>query len=187
MSSTNLAAKQGREDNVGRAGAARVITGAGRRGGGLRYRDHEATSAGLFVAVGAGLALMGLIDLAILWTPVRFGIPAWEFATISRTFTNVPMTTVGLVLVVFGLVRRQVSPGWIRGAAVVFGVMAVILIVLALVYATAIPSVTRQVTQEASDGLTRAIVKNGAEILVYPTVLVALAVVLWRGVKKSEK
>ena len=97
-----------------------VLTDTERSRKTLRYRNPEVTAGSLFVAIGSGLAVVGLVDLAMLWYPMQLGSAGWEFAAVSRTFTNAPMTMVGLVLVAFGLIRRGTHPAMIRGAAVVF-------------------------------------------------------------------
>lgn len=147
-----------------------------------RLRDPEATSANLFVVVGAAFAMIGLVDLGLLWTPVRIGTPGWEFATVSRTFTNVPMTAFGLVLVTYGLIRHPARrPAWTRGAAVVFGVLALVLVAMGLLYALAVPAVINQAGPEAMEALKRAIIKNGIEIVVYPVVFGLVSIMLWRA------
>ena len=152
-----------------------------------RLRDSQATSANLFVAVGVAFALVGLVDLGLLWTPVRIGTPGWEFTTITRTLTSVPMTALGLVFVAVGLMRHPARhPVWTRSAAVVFGVVALVLAVMGLLYALATPAIMRQAGPEAMEALTRAIIKSGTEIVVYPVFFALVSVMLWRGVASTN-
>jgi len=147
----------------------------------------DVTAGNLFVAIGSGLAVVGLVDIGLLWFPMQGGSPGWEFAAVSRTFTNAPMTLVGLVLIAFGLVRRGTRPEVIRGAAVAFAALAFILVAIGMLFAMAAPAVLFQTTTGvATEALKRAIVKNGVEIVVYPTVLVGIAVILWRGVAEEK-
>ena len=183
MGSTKLA------DTAMSTGAARtrVMVDAERSRKILRYRNPEVTAGNLFVAIGSGLAVVGLVDLAMLWYPMRLGVVGWEFAAVSRTFTNAPMTMVGLVLVAFGLIRRGTHPAMIRGAAVVFAVLSLILVAMGMLFAMSAPAVLFQTSGEAAtEALKRAMVKNGVEIVVYPAVLIGIAVILWHGVKREE-
>jgi predicted cobalt transporter CbtA len=149
-----------------------------------RLRNARATTANMMVAVGAALVFVALVDVAIVWTPLRLGTPGWEFATISRTFTNVPMTAIGWVLIAFGVVRhpdRHVF--WTRGVAGAFAAMALILVAMGGVYLLSVPAVVREATPEVTDALKRALLKTGTEIVVYSTVFGLVSVILWRGVE----
>ena len=147
-------------------------------------RDPAATSANLFIVVGAALVLVAFVDIVIVWTPVRFGTAGWEFATISRTFTNVPMTAVGWTLVAVGLIRH---PGrhvfWTRGAAVALGVVALVLVGMGLIYALSLAAVVREATPDIVGALKRAVLKTGTEIAVYSTMFASASFILWRGVE----
>ncbi len=149
-----------------------------------RLRNARATTANMMVAVGAALVFVALVDVAIVWTPLRLGTPGWEFATISRTFTNVPMTAIGWVLIALGVVRhpdRHVF--WTRGVAGAFAAMALILLAMGAVYALSVPAVVREATPEVTDALKRALLKTSTEIVVYTTVFGLVGVMLWRGVE----
>lgn len=148
-------------------------------------RNPDGTSASLLTATGAAFAIVGLVDLALLWFPLRFGSPAWEFGTLSRTFDSLPMTGLGMALVAFGLVRHpEWHPAWVRGAAILFALVTIGMVLLGVVYGLAAVVVVGQTPAEGLDALGRAILKNGVEIVVYSLVFGAIAVMLWRGVEK---
>ena len=151
----------------------------------LRYRNSEWTAGSLLVAIGGALAVVGMTDLALLWFPMQLGVAGWEFATVSRTFTNAPMTMVGLVLVAYGLVRKGAPPAMIRTIAVGFAVLSFVLVAIGMLYAMAAPAVLFQSSGEAATTLKRAIIKNGVEIVVYPVVLLGIAAILWNAVSKE--
>ena len=131
------------------------------------------------------MAVVGMSDLALLWFPMQFGSVGWEFATISRTFTNAPMTMVGLIMVAYGLVRRGASPVMVRGMAIGFVVLSMVLVGMGVLYASVAPAVLGQNSEEAAPQLARAIIKNGVEIVVYPLGLLGIAAILWHGVGKE--
>ncbi len=149
--------------------------------------EVDATSANLFLVIGAAFVGVGLVDLALLWTPFRFGEPAWEFAILSRTFTSLPFTGLGLVLAAVGIVRHPSARGiWIRGAAIVFALVALTLVVLGLLFVTVAPEVVRQTPVEGLEAVGETIFKNGAEILLYTLAFAVMAIFLWRGVKRMK-
>lgn len=174
----------------GGPGGGRVLTvpSEAKKGATHRRRDPDGTSASLLTAIGAAFAIVGLVDLSLLWFPLRFGIPAWEFGTLSRTFDNLPMTGLGLALVGFGVVRHpEWHPAWLRGASILFALVTVGIVVLGVVYGLAAVVVVGQTPVEGLDALGRAIVKNVVEIVVYSVVFGAIAVMLWREVEKVDK
>ncbi len=153
-----------------------------------RLLEPEVTAANLFMTVGSAFVLVGLVDLGLLWIPVRIGTAGWEFATVSRTLTNMPMTAFGLVLVTFGFLRNPARhPGWTRGISVVFGLVALVVAAMGLLYALAAPAVVKQAGPDALEALTRAIIKNGTEIVVYPVTFGFVSIMLWRAVGKSRQ
>jgi hypothetical protein len=64
---------------------------------------------------------------------------------------------------------------------VVFGVLALVLVAMGLLYALAVPAVINQAGPEAMEALKRAIIKNGTEIVVYPVVFGLVSIMLWRA------
>jgi hypothetical protein len=46
--------------------------------------------------IGLAFALVGGFDLALIWIPLGFGNPEWEFGTVSATLDGLPVTTLGL-------------------------------------------------------------------------------------------
>lgn len=163
-----------------------VDTGHGRSR--YRLRDGDATSATVLMLIGAAFALVGVVDLGLRWIPTRLGTPGWEFVAVSETFTNLPMATVGLALLVYGLLRHPERHAvWGRVGAGVCAVVALVLIGMGFLYVTAVPAVARQASEQATEALVRAVIKNGAEILVYPAVFAMMSVILWRGVERLGK
>jgi hypothetical protein len=139
----------------------------------------------LLIVIGAVFAVVGIVDLTLLWTPLGFGNPAWEFTTLSQTFSNVPLTGLGIVLVAYGLVRHPKRGGmWCRGFAILSAVVVVLLVAMGILYLTVAPAVVRQTPVEGLDALGELLVKNGAEIVLYPIAFALISYVLWRGVKK---
>lgn len=174
-------AKQDEERQNG--GADRIVLR--RERGALRVRGSESVAATLVSLLGTAFTVVGLVDLGLLWNPSDFGSSSWEFATLSQTFGGLPMTTLGLGLLAFGfLIQPRSRPIQIRIMAIIFGFVAVGLLAMGVLYFTVAPEVMRQAPPEAVSALNRAIVKNVAEIIIYPVTFVSAAIVLWRSVRK---
>jgi hypothetical protein len=131
-------------------------------------RDEE-TSAG-WRAIGAiGLTLLaaGLVDLALAWSPMRFGSPEWEFGTISATLNNLPVPTMGLALLAAhgAAIDRK---GQLLAVGLWAAAMAGMLVVAAAFYALDVPLALRAVQEPVARGsLKTGIVKGVASIVVY--------------------
>ena len=153
----------------------------------FKIRDADATSANLLIAFGATLTFVGLVHLGVLWTPTQIGRPSWEFGTLSQTFTNVPLTVTGLVLIIYGKVRHpRTHPAWPRRAAIGMVALALLFALMGALYALTLPDVFRQAPPHAIEPLVRTIARNGAEIVAYPLVCLVIALLLWRGVERME-
>jgi hypothetical protein len=69
--------------------------------------EREAALSGLAIAVGFGLALIGIADVGLLWASPQFGSAEWEFGTISGTLEALTLPTVGFALLAAGLLARR--------------------------------------------------------------------------------
>lgn len=158
----------------------------GRKRGYWRVNDPGTTGIRVLTVLGAAFAIVGLVDLVLLWIPPRFDNAAWEFGTLSRTFDSFPMTGLGLGLVSYGVVvQSQRRGGRVRALAIVFFTVALLLIALGILYATAVPAVLQQTPDAALVGVNRAVIKNVVEIVIYPLTLAGIAIKLWRQVERS--
>lgn len=164
-------------------GSERIVTGVDESN--LRVTDAEATGATLLAALGAAFLLVGLVDLALLWWPLRFESSAWEFATLSRTLGSVPMSGLGLGLLAYGLVRHPRSSGtWVRVFAVLFLVAAAGFVVMGGLYVTVVPDVLRDTPPEGMTGVNRALIKNSAEVVCYTIIFALIGFRMWGSVEK---
>lgn len=173
------------DDESGRQDPAAPKVVLRRERGSLRVRASDAVAATVVTLLGTAFTVVGLVDLGLLWNPPNFGSSSWEFATLSQTFDSLPMTTLGLGLLAFGfLLQPRSRPIQVRVMAGIFALVAIFLLALGILYFTVAPEVMRQAPPEAVTALNRAIVKNVAEIIIYPVTFASLAVLLWRSVRK---
>jgi hypothetical protein len=130
--------------------------------------------------LGFALATVGTVDLALTWIPLRIGTPEWEFATVSGTLNGMPVLAMGLGLMMGSAVGSGTV--WLaRTMAVVFGVLALLLIAAALLFATNIPMALRSVQNPvALEGLKKVIAKTAVQSALFPLIFAILAVKGWR-------
>ncbi len=153
-----------------------------------RPAGHELgrVAAKLAAVFGTGLFMVGVIDLAILWTPFRFGTAGWEFAAVSRTFTNMPMITLGALMapLAVGYLAGGLRTGVVKGVAAGYAFGVLVMVVLAGLYILSGVEVWQVTPPEGMSALKRAILKNGVEMVVYTGILASAAVVSWRFGKR---
>jgi len=134
--------------------------------------------------VGAVFLVIGLVDLSLGWITPHFGNPEWEFGTIARTLDSLPITVLGLALVLAATAERRVV--WaVRAASLVAWVLAIGLLVLLAVFLLDVPvALKATVPPELKAGLYRAVAKALVQGLLYPTVLAAIG---WQGVRATRR
>jgi hypothetical protein len=158
-----------------------------RAAGLLRVRQSQAVGATVMTLLGTAFIVVGMVDLGLLWSPLNLGRVSWEFATLSQTFDSLPMTGLGFGLLAFGFLHQPRSrPLQVRLMSMIFGLATLFLIGMAVMYFTVAPEVMRQAPPEAMTALNRAVVKNVAEIIIYPVTFGTIAVLLWRSVRKID-
>ena len=137
-------------------------------------------------AAGLLFLVVGLADVAIAWHPFGFGQPEWEFATVTTSLNGLPAPTIGLALIAASaVVFRQVALA--KTLAVVFSLLALLVVAGSVLYATNIPIALQSVPAEsiARIGLKKAMLKTAIQVVVYTCFFVWLAVLCWRRVKQA--
>lgn len=124
--------------------------------------------------MGLCFVLIGMLDLALAWYPLKIGNPQWEFGTVSRSYDSLAITALGLTLLLGAGVARGVR-WWTRAAAIVFLLFAVWVLAGYVLYALNIPLALRSVTDPvALSGLKRAMAKTTGQAIVYCVVFFTL-------------
>lgn len=164
----------------------RVVGGESRTA--LVVRNGRETGVFILGLLGASFLTVGLVDLGLLWYPLNFGQASWEFATLSQTLSSVPMTGLGLGLVAFAAVAHSDSrPAWVRTVSVLFVVAALAFVTMGALYVTVAPEVVRGSAPQTLGSVSRALVKNSAEALIYTVAFGWIGVRLWRSVQERER
>lgn len=92
----------------------------------------------VLAVTGAVFLVIGLVDLALAWIPLRFGDPEWEFGTISTTINNLPVPAMGLGLFLASAVAADRTWQTVVGIVVAI-LLAAALAIMAAFYGLAAP------------------------------------------------
>lgn len=130
--------------------------------------------------IGLVFAAVGGVDLLLTWYPMNFGNPEWEFGTVSAALDGLPVLTMGLALLLGSGATR--GERWlVRTMALVFAVLAVVILMAAVLYVTNVPIALKAVTQPViRTGLKKAIAKAAGQSVLYPLAYLWIARKAWR-------
>lgn len=148
-------------------------------------RIREATKWTLLGRFGWILGLIGLTDLLLVWYPPAFGNAGWEFATIDRSFSAVPLFTVGLAAVMVA--------AWARARTVQVRLIAWLMIVAALLMAAGFvlfllnAPIAVQMAGDVSTGVKKAIVKTTLVAVVLTAGFLAVSISALRTLSSLGK
>lgn len=142
----------------------------------------RAATAQIPIILGAAFLIVGLVDLILLWIPMRMDSVAWEFATVGRTLDGLPMPALGIGLLAYGASRHpRMGLRSLRGFAGMFAFLTLVLAVLAGLFATLAPAVLSQTPIEALAGARRGVIRHAVQAVVYPLAFFGLTLILWRS------
>lgn len=128
--------------------------------------------------MGLVFALVGWLDVALVWYPLTFGSPEWEFGSVTASLDGLPLPVMGLVLVLTSAIARGIR--WpVRTVAVLLILVAVLILVGGVLYLTNVPIALQAVHNEpiARLGVTKAMIKTSVQVFSYPVAF------LWIGAK----
>jgi hypothetical protein len=131
------------------------------------------------VAFGLVLAGVAIVDLGLLWSPLRFGTGEWEFGTASRTFDSLALGTTGFVFLVMAASARGAVLG-LRVLAVLALVGFVALIGTLLLYWSNVPLALSAVPEQTRSALERSIARSTSFALLYIVLFGWLSWFTWR-------
>jgi len=144
-------------------------------------------STGWYLLGGIGLvfAVVALSDLVLVWYPLRFGDPEWEFGTATSVFGGLPLLTMGLMLALGAAVAR----GNLRLLQIWSVVLAMIGLALGgvlLMYSRSVPVALEVVTDPILKvGVQKAILKTALQGVLYPTAFLWIAIVGWKHARRA--
>lgn len=131
------------------------------------------------VVLAVAVAVVGWIDVGLLWYPLHFGSPEWEFGTVSAHFDGMPLATLGLGLTA----AAMIGLGWRRRTRLLAVLMALIglgLAAILMIYALDIPLAFHGVQPQMRSALEKAVVKTLSYGVIYTVLYWLLSLILWR-------
>jgi hypothetical protein len=134
----------------------------------------------LLGAVGLVFAIVGGIDIALVWYPSNLGNPEFEFGSVAASFNNLPLVSLGLTMWMAGGVAR--GQKWVvRAAATALIVLALLIVIGAVLFLTNVPMALKAKMEPIiMTGLKKGISKTLIQSAAYPVVLFYVAVKAWR-------
>lgn len=138
---------------------------------------------------GATLAVIGWMDVLLLWYPARFGTPEWEFATTSATIDALPLATLSLVVLSVATLARARRPWAPRALAVLFWLVALAVAAVAVLFALTLAPAARAIP----DAMRTALKVGSAKTLIcsaaYFSLYGVVGVLCWKraGQVKRER
>jgi hypothetical protein len=138
----------------------------------------------LFV-IGIALAVIGFINLALLFFPPRWASLDWEFGTLSGIVDGLPLVTIG----VGAMCAAAVANGWVltrRLMALLTILMALLMAVVGVMFALDVFAVLKVVQPAMKPTIKLAAVKTSLSSLTYFALYLALGVWTWRRLRGTK-
>ena len=154
-----------------------VVMAVGDESGAYSVASRQAWK--MMFVLGLAVALVSMIDLAMLIFPARLSSLDWEFGTISAVVDNLPLVTLG-----FGLMTASaVARGWTSGRRFMIGVLLVTAVIVAgmtVVFVLDIPAALRAVDPGLKPTIKKAVLKTSSMGLLYTLLYATLGIWAWR-------
>lgn len=132
------------------------------------------------------LAFVGSADILLAWYPLGFGNVAWEFGTVDRSFSNLPLLTMGFAAML-GSALALGSRWRIRTLAGVMLLMSLVFVgVYVALYLLNVPLVLQMTPSEVAIGVKKAIVKTSINALAFTGAYFLASVVALHSVRKGR-
>jgi len=135
--------------------------------------------------LGFVLAVVGWWDFALTWYPLNFGSVEWEFATVTASYSGLPLPTMGLMALAASAVARRVR--W----QVILLSLALILLGVALLlgfllFLTTVPIALRAVEGIALLGIRKAVAKTAMLAIMFPGAYLVAGIAGLRSVRRAK-
>lgn len=115
---------------------------------------------------GLALAVVGLMDMGLVWYPTDFGNPGWEFAAVDQSYAGLPLVTMGFAGLLASAIGGR-SMWMLRMVAAVMLLMGMVLLAGLGLYFLNVPAAMNLAPQEIILGLQKAVVKTTVTALVF--------------------
>lgn len=135
--------------------------------------DTEATFA-VLGWMGLAFLVVGGMDFLLVWYPPSFASREWQFAVVTRSFSSLPVPTMGLGLLIFASVKAD-RRWWAFLGAAASAVVALAVVVGVVLWGVNIPLALTQVPDQVATGMYRSIARTAVQAVAYPSLFVYLS------------
>ncbi len=135
--------------------------------------------------LGFVLAVVGLWDFALTWYPLNFGSPEWEFATVTASYSGLPLPTMGLMALAASAIARRVR--WqVILLSLVLLLLGVGLLLGFLLFLTTVPMALRAVEGIALIGIRKAVAKTTMLAVMFGGAYLVAGIAGLRALRRSR-
>lgn len=124
----------------------------------LRRSSTREPLAPLFIVSGLLFALVGWVDIALFYVPLRPADPEWRFGIVAQSFDAMALPTLGLLFLSIGVRLKGGPLLWPRLLATMLGVWAMLFLVALLLFALNIP-LALGAAQASADAVSLSVLK----------------------------
>lgn len=138
----------------------------------------------LLMVMGWLFTVVGLLNTILLWVPLRFGSPEYEFASVAAMLDGLPLTMMGLTIALASSRALADNQGALA-ATILLWVVAVVVVAAGVLYWLNVPIALGAVTEPMIRlGIKKSMLKVTTQAVLYPAAMVFLAVIGSRGNKQ---
>lgn len=134
----------------------------------------------MFFVVGLGLALVGMVDAAMLLVPANPSSLDWEFGTIGSMIEGLPLITMGLGC----MAASSTASGWAwtrRTLILMLVVLALVVAAGVVLFSLDVPPVLRAANPQLHLSIKKVAFKTAVMGLMHLSMYVILTVWIWRS------
>jgi len=136
--------------------------------------------------LGLVLAVVGLWDFGLTWYPLNFGTAEWEFATVTASYSGLPLPSMGLVALAASAVARGAR--WqVALLSILLVALGVILLLGLLLFLTTVPIALRAVDGTALIGIKKAVAKTVMLAVMFPGAYIVAGISGLRGLSRERR
>ena len=158
---------------------ARLEEGWRKAGGSTGFRAGVA-----LLVLGWLFTIIGLLNTLLLWVPLRFGSPEYEFASVAASLDGLPITMMGLTIALAA--SRAELTSSLLAVTILLWVVAVLVVAAGVLYWLNVPLALGAVTEPMIRlGIKKSMLKVTTQAVLYPAAMVYLALIGSRRTKTT--
>lgn len=152
----------------------RIVVG---QPGGSEARTHRPPGPEwqILLVVGLLFVVVGLVDIALVWYPARFGVAEFEFASVSASLNSLPVVTMGVALLVAASSKLALrKTAWLALAVIVL--LGLLVLVGGVLFGLTVPlALQAEVEPTILTGIKKQVAKGAVQLVAYGLTYLLLA------------